>query len=66
LEDDHTTLLSESVPKQSSIELNKTTRGYTWGIKVYFDENDPGDLDDAKTILAQTDAQLRSTYDTEE
>lgn len=42
-----------------SIELNKTTKGYTWTIKLYFsDENREAIVEELKNL----DAQLRALF----
>lgn len=47
-------ILNES---QSSIKLTRTTRGYTWEIKIYH-----SDVDKIIPILREKDALLRNEY----
>lgn len=48
-----------------SVELKKTTRGYTWTVKVYGETEKPEDREKLYEQVAAMDALLKSKYNEE-
>lgn len=49
--------------KASSIELTKTTKGYTWSIKLYCNLDDEAQIKSAIERIEDLDAKLKAQFE---